>query len=308
MTRARGKPGPDPDPSDELLLARRERVGQLHLQGKSQREIAEELGVSQPTVHRDLEVLSVQWQERAVAMLGERKSTLLAEVQNLKATHWDAWNRSRADAVTETYEEQDWSLDTQSAQGTVTIDGARHKVELSGSLPAKRGKATQKIEHPVGDPRFLEGVLKAIETEAKILGLPLSGQVAAQVNQHLAVQVNLGMTVLPTSAGRPVDVGVDAGVYTEAYNQIQEAAAPPLPIGGSKEMEMRLTEVLDKAPPGVRSALLDRWMAITEEMLMLDADLQRVANSIVEGEAQAQAQALALPAPAPLEDEDEEEE
>ena len=49
------------------VVRRRERTAELYIQGRTQCEIAETLGVSQPTVCQDLQAIQKAWRELLVA-------------------------------------------------------------------------------------------------------------------------------------------------------------------------------------------------------------------------------------------------
>jgi DNA-binding NarL/FixJ family response regulator len=56
----------------DAVLRRRLRVAELATQGRTQVEIADELGVSQPTISADLNEIRAQWREAAEAKTAER--------------------------------------------------------------------------------------------------------------------------------------------------------------------------------------------------------------------------------------------
>jgi len=118
----------------------------MYLRGALQSDIADELGVNQSTVSRDLKALHDAWQQSALADIDQAKGRELARIDELERTYWTAWERSLQDAETET-------------QKAVTVaDGKRYEA------------ATQR-KAQMGDPRFLSGVQWCIEQRCKVIGL-----------------------------------------------------------------------------------------------------------------------------------------
>lgn len=121
----------------------RKRIGELYLKGQLQAEIAEELGIDQSTVSRDLKALFEQWRQSALVDINEAKSRELAKINALELTYWSAWERSCENAET--------------LQQVGGKDGPARITKTS------KGQA--------GDPRFLQGVQWCIERRCKILGI-----------------------------------------------------------------------------------------------------------------------------------------
>lgn len=134
---------------DPAQLARdRRRISDLYLQGWIQAAIAEVVGVDQTTVSRDLKALQEEWQAASIRNIDAAKAQELAKVDRLEREYWDAWERSKKNAETETTE--------------------RIEDDKAGTA---RLKAQVRKEGQVGDPRFLNGVQWCIERRCKILGI-----------------------------------------------------------------------------------------------------------------------------------------
>lgn len=118
-------------------------MADLYLQGWLQADIAGELGVDPSTVSRDLKVLQGEWLASALLDFNEARAQQLAKIDRLEREYWQAWERSCADAESETREGTPDSVD---------------KVKKT-----RKGQA--------GDPRFLQGVQWCIERRCKILGV-----------------------------------------------------------------------------------------------------------------------------------------
>lgn len=125
----------------------RRRIADLYLQGETQIDIAEKVGISQGTVSRDIKFLQDFWLKSSLIDFDEAKSKELAKVDRLEREYWDAWERSCEDAESTTEKE----------------------IELDDRTIRK--EATQTAKGQAGDPRFLAGVQWCIEKRCKILGL-----------------------------------------------------------------------------------------------------------------------------------------
>lgn len=133
----------------------RRNISRMYLRGMSQIEIAEELGLSQPTVSRDLKILQSEWREKRIYDIDEKKNIELAKIDNLELEYWQAWRRSLEDAETKMIEKQG-----------VIKDGDKEN-KIIGS----RVKQTDKKEGQSGNPAFLRGVEWCINKRCEILGL-----------------------------------------------------------------------------------------------------------------------------------------
>lgn len=118
-------------------------MADLYLQGWLQTDIAEEVGVSDATVSRDLKALQSEWLASALVDFNEAKSQELAKIDRLEREYWQAWERSCENAE------------------TVTKEGG----------PSGVDKVKQTSKGQAGDPRFLAGVQWCIERRCKILGV-----------------------------------------------------------------------------------------------------------------------------------------
>ncbi len=71
------------------MLDRRTKVASLRLAGiRDQSKIAAQLGVSQPTIHRDFKALNAEWRERALADVAHEKGIDLDRLERMIAALW----------------------------------------------------------------------------------------------------------------------------------------------------------------------------------------------------------------------------
>jgi hypothetical protein len=126
------------------LTRDRRRVADLYLQGWIQADIADEVGVSQATVCRDLQALQASWLDSALTDFNEAKAQELAKVDRLEREYWQAWQRSCENAET---------------------------LRQEGDPKQPPTKVVKTSKGQAGDPRFLQGVQWCIERRCKILGI-----------------------------------------------------------------------------------------------------------------------------------------
>jgi len=121
---------------------RLEKIGRLYLQGETQQAIAQELGVSQPTVSIDLKELRSRWRQSAIRDFDEAIAQELAKIDLVEREYWEQWERSKQVRLTRRNE--------------------------------KSGEAVKEItieEAGLGNPRYLDGVMSCIDRRCRLLGL-----------------------------------------------------------------------------------------------------------------------------------------
>jgi len=128
----------------------RRRISDLYLQGWLQADIATEIGVSAPTVSRDLKALQGVWLESALIDFDEAKAREIAKVDRLEREYWEAWLRSCEDAE------------------TVRQEGGSKNQDGKLKPP---NKVIRTSKGQAGDPRFLQGIERCIDKRCKILGI-----------------------------------------------------------------------------------------------------------------------------------------
>ena len=150
--------------SAELARDRR-KIADLYLKGWIQADIADELGVNQSTVSRDIKALQKDWLESALVDFNEAKSQELAKIDRLEREYWQAWERSCEDAETVTEKAR-----------------ASRGAEKPDSI-----EKTKQAKGQAGDPRFLNGVQWCIERRCKILGIDAPNKIGFE--SDLVVQL-----------------------------------------------------------------------------------------------------------------------
>src|SRR4051812_17839279 len=77
------------------MLERRKQVAELYVQSYTQMEIAERVGVKQPTVCQDLQWVRKQWRESAVRDFDSARELELLKCDRIERESWEAWDRSK---------------------------------------------------------------------------------------------------------------------------------------------------------------------------------------------------------------------
>jgi len=131
------------------MARRRRAIGDLYVQGHSQLAIAEQLGISQPTVSTDLQVIHKQWRESSIRDFDTLRERELRKLDALELEAWKAWQRSQKP----------------SQEAVVTSDGTTQKTQ-------------KRVAEQVGDVRFLEQISKCIAARRELLGLDAPTKVA----------------------------------------------------------------------------------------------------------------------------------
>jgi predicted transcriptional regulator len=129
------------------ILQRRLQVAQLAAQGRTQLEIADELGVSQPTICADLNEIHAQWRKSAEAETAERIAREIAVIEEIRRAAWQGWARSQE-------------------------DDERKRVKRTAA-PDQDGVKVEKIKERrtrSGDSRMLRTALKCSEMILRTLG------------------------------------------------------------------------------------------------------------------------------------------
>jgi len=131
------------------VARRRRAVSDLYIQGHSQVAIAEQLGVSQPTVSTDLQCIRRQWRESAIRDLDALRERELRKLDAVELEAWKAWQRSQRP----------------SQAAVMTTDGTNQKTQ-------------KKVAEQVGDVRFLDQIQKCVAGRRSLLGLDAPVKVA----------------------------------------------------------------------------------------------------------------------------------
>lgn len=165
MSGARGQHGRKIT-DDALRLARREAVWELRTKhGLTQMQIAEVIGMSQATVHRDLEWCHEQYRERLVDSVARVRSEQVETLEYLLAEALAAWQESKEEAM----EVQRKSLQAQASSGSGSGQG---------QTKIKPVEQTTKVKAQTGDVSYIREARAAMSDIRKIVGADQPSKVA----------------------------------------------------------------------------------------------------------------------------------
>jgi hypothetical protein len=122
---------------------RQARICEAYLAGDDIRTIAAAEGISKSAVHRDLQAVRRRWRAEADGKYGVWIDAQLARIDAIEGEAWEAYERSKRDAVT-VREEADGE------------DAGKRTVETKGQA---------------GDAKFLRVMIDCVSERCRILGL-----------------------------------------------------------------------------------------------------------------------------------------
>lgn len=144
-----------PKRTKDQRLKDHQTIADLYLLGKKQYEIGKHLGLTQQQISSDLKLIRASWLESSIIDFDAKKAEELAKLDRTEEQAWAAWERSQKEAK------------KQSNKVTATHDGKKGGI-VPGS--SKLIETNTHKESRVGDPRFLDVVLRTIERRCKIFG------------------------------------------------------------------------------------------------------------------------------------------
>jgi predicted transcriptional regulator len=143
-----GRGGKDGHEPRARIQTRELRALQLSIQGWTQRQIADELGVSQPAVSKILSRLEERYAREVVASLDRHRAKQTLRLEHQYSESMRAWQESKEDS---------------------TIRRQRKGQGAAGQ--AASSVAELVVENQHGDPRYLEQARKALNDIRKVWGI-----------------------------------------------------------------------------------------------------------------------------------------
>jgi predicted transcriptional regulator len=126
------------------------KISELYREGIYQAVIANQLGLSQATVSREIKLLRDKWEQEGIDNINQAKVRELEKLDTLELVYWNAWMRSQKDSV----------VTTKGKQSTGDVDFNRIEKNRDGN------KA------------FLDGVMDCIKQRCAILGVEAPTKIA----------------------------------------------------------------------------------------------------------------------------------
>ena len=125
------------------LATRRARIAEMLLLGRTYRDMAHAVGVrSTQTIFADVKAVIAEWRETQQHHVSEWVSMELERIGRVESQAWEAWERSREDAV---------------------IDSVEKFPKFKKTKHVAKGQA--------GNPSFLDVVLRCVQRRCELLGL-----------------------------------------------------------------------------------------------------------------------------------------
>src|SRR5690606_7203600 len=139
------------------------------LQGIFQREIAEEVGVTQGTVSKDLEAIRQAWAESPLIDFNEAVNRELERLDTYEAELWEAWERSKQPGgKTHTSVK---GITAKLSDYEITEKGIQHKGKRK-HVPLET--STRKTSYARdGNPMFMRLLLQVSQQRTEILMLAI---------------------------------------------------------------------------------------------------------------------------------------
>lgn len=140
----------------------RQTIADMRLKGHTIAEIVKHSRLSRSTVMREIRSLAAQWQASAVEATHEHRARELARLEAIEREAWAEWERSCKPYSKEVTER------------------TRHagKGEEGGDLVGEPTVIRRETGTRVGDAKFLQVVLSAVDARRKLLGLDAPSKVA----------------------------------------------------------------------------------------------------------------------------------
>jgi hypothetical protein len=167
--------------SSQILRDRAE-VARMYLRGISQSAIAailtrereragEDYEFSPNMVKIDLRELRKEWRESALLDFHARKAQELADVDQIEAAAWEAWERSHGETRIMTTKTTAIVVEPKASRKRSKFAEEHFPEDDLTDGGGFETEATERVEYLAGDARFLEVALKCVEKRCKILGL-----------------------------------------------------------------------------------------------------------------------------------------
>jgi hypothetical protein len=150
------------------IASDREQERKWYLQGWTQAQMAEKLGIDRSMVSRDLKAIQEEWKRNTTFALDEYKARELAKIDHAERCYWEIYERSIEEFRSKTIMAKAVNQSNENGQ-----KGQSQSV-------AKPISQVIHTESRNGDSRALDGVLKCIERRCKLLGLD-----APQKREHI---------------------------------------------------------------------------------------------------------------------------
>ena len=165
------------------IEADRTKMAQMHLEGMTTLEIANQMELTQSTVNRDLKAIKKQWREAAEGERLELLSLEIAKLSYLERVAWEAWNASKEPRKTQTSTMRQ-------------AEKLANKVLEESGKTGGRVQSVLKSETREGNPVLLKLIFDCIRQRCSLYGLAPRDSVDAVVDEKLTEKFSELMELL----------------------------------------------------------------------------------------------------------------
>ena len=154
-------------PKRSKIQRERDRVtiSELYLKGWSQAKIGEYLELNQSQISRELSKIKAAWKAEATRDYDLHVDEQLRRLAMVESEYWEGWERSQ----------------------TAKEQSLQEKLTEAATSRDSKAKIQRRTETRIGDPRFLEGIVKCNQERSKLLDL----YPASNSDQSVAAEQNL---------------------------------------------------------------------------------------------------------------------
>lgn len=198
----------------------RAQIAGLYLKGRSQRDMAAQMGVSRDIIRYDLDAIRENWKKSALFDFNEAVGKQLARLDMAESEAWDAWEKSKTNRSV-----------------TVTRQRRRTLPSASDAVLDNVSEAMKRDEQRDADPRYLQIALDCIKERNKILGLYAPDELrgAAAGGGERAPIAEVFYEAIPDMAGDAHVVVLGAGEGASSNGQLSASALPEPPDEDEQE-------------------------------------------------------------------------
>ena len=158
-------------------------------------EMAAALGVHYNTVRGDLKAILAEWREQRLQAVDDYAQRVVLNAEKAQHEAWAAWQRSQQPKeVTKAHEVKKNKHATAKVEVVGGADDGKQK-DVTSTFPVESSTRTEMVrEQRIGDPRFLDVVLKSNQQLTDLLGL--AAPTKLEVSGQLAVDVEIDVQAI----------------------------------------------------------------------------------------------------------------
>lgn len=154
----------------EIKVEHLNAIAKMYVRGRTQMDMATELGVSQGQISSDLKRVLKKWEEERIHDIDRYKNEQLVRINTIEEEMWTAWEKSK---ITKKI------VVTKQKSGEMKDDIDPHTGKKIKVQADQYWRAGTTEEEPVsGDMQYMNGIMWCVQERAKIIGLYAPKKVA----------------------------------------------------------------------------------------------------------------------------------